>query len=367
MGPRFPRPGMIDDPSSVPESVTPAAVTSQPGLLRFWLGLLLLIAIAAAGYGLWRYSLQLRATIAQQNEQLRQMALGLNGLEVQADRMEQRQADLVAASQRAATEVAEFGSRIDLHDQLVGKLDEQLSGGRARFQMAAVEQLLVLANDRLLLARDLESAIVALDEADQRLSALNDPRLFPVRQALSQERTALRAVPQPDLTGAALTLSSLIARAPRLPLAARIPPHFEPDATQLPAPTSADADAQASPGARLQRTVREALSALFTVRRNTGPSPRLLSAEQETLVVQVLMLKLEGARLALLRGDAVSFRDLCETSARWIDDYFNAQDPGVLAAKAELERLQPLNLAPPLPDITRSLTLLRAQQGPIQQ
>ena len=356
---------MIDDHSSVPESVTPALATPQPGLLRFWLGLLLIIAIAAAGYGLWRYSLQLRATIAQQNEQLRQMALGLNGLEVQADRMEQRQADLVAASQRAATEVAEFGSRIDLHDQLVGKLDEQLSGGRARFQMAAVEQLLVLANDRLLLAQDLESAIVALDEADQRLAALNDPRLFPVRQALSQERAALRAVPQPDLTGAALTLSSLIARAPRLPLAARVPPHFQPDAaaasaTEVPA-------AQATAWARLQVTVREALSSLFTVRRNTGPSPRLLSAEQEALVVQVLMLKLEGARLALLRGDAVSFRDLCETSSRWIDDYFNAQDAGVLAAKAELERLQPLNLAPPLPDITRSLTLLRAQQGPIRQ
>lgn len=354
---------MNDDPS-VPASVSRPAESPQPGLLRFWLGLALLVAIAAGGYGLWRYSLQLRATIAQQNEQLRQMALGLNGLEVQTDRLEQRQADLVAGSQRAATEVAEFGSRIDLHDQLVGKLDEQLSGGRARFQMAAVEQLLVLANDRLLLARDVGTAITALDEADRRLAALNDPRLFPVRQALAQERTALRAVPQPDLTGAALTLSSLISRAPRMPLAARIPTHFDPPPAEVEA-ERLPADAPA--WARLRDSVREALSSLFTVRRNTGPSPRLLDAEQETLIVQVLMLKLEGARLALLRNDAVSFRDLCESAARWIEDYFNEQDPGVLAARAELERLQPLNLAPPLPDITRSLTLLRAQQGPSPQ
>lgn len=357
---------MSDDNSTVPDPSRAAIAERPPGLLRFWFGLLLLVALAAAGYGLWQYSLQLRATVAQQNAQLRQMAQGLNSLEVQSDRLEQRQADLAAASQRAATEVAEFGSRIALHDQLVGKLDEQLSGGRARFQMAAVEQLLVLANDRLLLARDVEAAIVALDEADQRLTALNDPRLFPVRQALAQERTALRAVPLPDLTGAALTLSSLIARAPRLPLAARTPSHFEPAATLEPAaPTEPDATAPV--WQRFRASVGEALAALFTVRRNVGPSPRLLAAEQETLVVHLLMLKLEGARLALLRNDAVSFRDLCESGARWIDEYFDPRDPGVLAAKAELERLQPLKLAPPLPDITRSLTLLRAQQGPVER
>jgi uroporphyrin-3 C-methyltransferase len=36
----------------------------------------------------------------------------------------------------------------------------------------------------------------------------------------------------------------------------------------------------------------------------------------------------------------------------------------VIAAQAELERLRPLQLNAPLPDITRSLTLLRAQMEP---
>ena len=86
----------------------------------------------------------------------------------------------------------------------------------------------------------------------------------------------------------------------------------------------------------------------------------MLSAEQETLVVQVLALKLEGARVALLRGDTTSFRDLCESASHWLDTYFQGDDPGVAAAHAELERLQPLDLSPPLPDISRSLGLLRA-------
>ncbi|HEY0974581.1 MAG TPA: uroporphyrinogen-III C-methyltransferase [Solimonas sp.] len=350
---------MTDDKTPLPASGS-ATEDSEPsrtgGSGRFLFALAFLVAALAAAYGLWRYAQQLRTTIAEQDAQLQQMAQGLNALEVQADRMERRQTDLASAGQRAANRIAEFENRIQAHDEQVGDLSEELSGGRARFQLVAIEQLLVLANDRLLLARDVESALAALDAADARLAQQRDPRLFAVRQALAQERTALRGVPVPDSTGAALTLSSLIARAPRLPLAARVADHFE-----APPAAVAAQDEDRSAAQRFMGSVRQALASLFTVRRNAGPSPRLLSSEQETLIVEILMLKLEGARMALLRGDAVSFRDLCESARQWLTDYFRAQDPGVAAAQGELERLLPLNLAPPLPDIDGSLGLLRAQ------
>nr|WP_240954161.1 uroporphyrinogen-III C-methyltransferase [Solimonas marina] len=247
-----------------------------------------------------------------------------------------------------------MGKRIDAHDQLVGQLREQIAGGRERFQLVSIEQLLLLANDRLQLARDVPAAVSAIDEADSRLAALKEPRLLPVRQALAQEKAALQAVPLPDYQGAALTLSSLIQRAPHLPLLARAPSRFEAVAQRT------DVAADAPWYARAGASIREALSSIFTVRHDTGPSPHLLSAEQETLVVQVLALKLEGARVALLRGDTTSFRDLCESASHWLDTYFQGDDPGVAAAHAELERLQPLDLSPPLPDISRSLGLLRA-------
>lgn len=367
MGRILQRSGMTDDRSPLPDTPLPVDTPARHSPMKSWLGLLLIVALAAAGYGLWHYHQQMRGTLAQQGQQLQQIDNGLRALEAQSGRLEQRQTDLVAANRRAASEIAEFANRIEQHDQMVGKLDEQLSGGRARFQLAAVEQLLVLANDRLLLARDVQAALIALDEADRRLGALNDPRLFPVRQALAQERTALRAVPQPDLTGAALNLSSLIARAPRLPLAANVPAHFDAPEPETLAPDADLGATAASAWTRLRLAVREALGSMFTVRRNAGPSPRLLSGEQETLIVQMLTIRLEGARLALLRNDPVSFRDLCESSARWLDDYFATQDAGVIAAKAELERLQPLELAPPLPDISRSLVLLRTHQEPAPQ
>src|SRR3546814_14664380 len=90
------------------------------------------------------------------------MTRDINALEVQGDRLESRQTDMAGAAQRNANELAQLGSRIDAHDQIVGQLKEELAGGPAHFELAAIEQLLLLANDRLQIARDVPSAVVDL-------------------------------------------------------------------------------------------------------------------------------------------------------------------------------------------------------------
>lgn len=349
---------MSEQAEASPPTSFPAGpgAESPRGVLRWLIGLLLIAALA--GGGAWLYT-RISGIYHAQIAALQSVTRDINALEVQGDRLEARQSDMAGAAQRNANELAELGSRIDAHDQVVGQLKEDLAGGRAHFQLAAIEQLLLLANDRLQLARDVPSAIVAIDEADARLVALKEPRLFPVRQALAREKAALQAVPLPDYAGAALTLSSLIDRAPRLPLRTRAASNFTAAAPEQ-VPVADDARWYQRVGA----SIRAALSSIFTVHRDSGPSPHLLGAEQEALVVQVLALKLEGARVALLRGDTTSFRDLCDSASAWLDTYFQKDDPGVAAAHAELERLQPLELSPPLPDISRSLGLLRAFTRP---
>lgn len=341
-------------PTPVSASVEPDSAPTS-AVVRWLLALVLIAAVA--GGGAWAYA-RISGIYHAQREGLQQMTHDINALEVQGDRLESRQTDMAGAAQRNANELAQLGSRIDAHDQIVGQLKEELAGGRAHFELAAIEQLLLLANDRLQLARDVPAAIVAINEADARLAALKEPRLFPVRQALAKEKAALQAVSLPDYAGAALTLSSLIERAPRLPLMARVPSRYSAVAEHIIVPDDARWYQ------RVGASVREALASIFTVHRDNGPSPRLLAAEQEALVVQVLALKLEGARIALLRDDTTSFRDLCESASNWLDTYFQNDDPSVAAAHAELERLQPLDLSPPLPDISRSIGLLRAFMKP---
>lgn len=337
----------------------PAAVPAPPRRpsrgLRLVRALAALAVLVALGALAWLYWQQYSARIEEQDATIARLSQEVRALTAEAERLDGRQADVSAIGQRNAAQIAAFAQRIDQHEQTMGRLAEDLAGGAPRLQLAGVEQLLLLANDRVQLARDVASAAVALEAADARLARLADPRLFEVRKAIADERAALAAVPVPDRATAALTLSALIARAARLPLAARTPDHYE----APPAPT-VEAGA-GSLGERLAEAVRTALRAMFTVRRTDGPAPRLLSVEAEARVAQVLELKLEGARAAWLLGDTVSFRDLVDSSGAWLREHFRGDDPGVQAALAELERLRPLELQPALPDISRSLVLLRAQ------
>jgi uroporphyrin-3 C-methyltransferase len=99
---------------------------------------------------------------------------------------------------------------------------------------------------------------------------------------------------------------------------------------------------------------------LFTVRRTEQPVARLLPPEQQALLGEVLALRLEAARGALLRADTPAFRDALKSAEAWLDEYYRSDDPGVLAAQADLEKLEALDLDPALPDLSRSLRLLRA-------
>lgn len=355
------RPDMSETPRETlpePSAPLPAAVAPSrraSAALAWLLVVCLLGALGYAGWLLWQARSSTAAALEAQTLTLRQLTAQVGELESDAAQLNTRQSDLARVAQRNGIDVASIQGRLDDSEAVMGSLTEELQGGRTRFQLAGVEHLLLLANDRLLLEHDVASAQQALEIADRRLAELNEPRLFKLREALAAERAALAALPRPDLASAALTLSSLIDRAPRLPLHARVPDHFEahPELGEFPAGLPWYS--------RLRASVTEALKSIFTVRRDDNARAlRLLPADQEAVVYQVLELKLEGARIALLRGNGAAFRDLLRAAGDWLDEYFKPDDPGVIAAQAELERLQPLDLSPPLPDITRSLALLRA-------
>ncbi|MES0873218.1 uroporphyrinogen-III C-methyltransferase [Sinimarinibacterium thermocellulolyticum] len=327
------------------------------GLLVLLVGLAL---VAAVGWEGWR---RIEAMMAERDARIDRLQASVDAGGAQVERLQTRVADQAVAVQRNATQIARFGERLDAQDQAIGLLREELGGGRIRVQLAVVEQLLLLANDRLQVGREVDAAITALEAADTRLAALADPRLFAVREAIARERTALQAVPRADIPGAALVLASLIERAMRFALKAQVPERF------TPVPRAADTD-EVEPTSRGQRAwlaLRRAVSSAFTIRREAGPPPQMLSDEQDALIRQVLALKLEGARAALLRRDAATFRELCRSASAWLGEYFSDGDPAIEAARAELTRLQDLQLDPPLPDISASLVLLRAQLEPAPQ
>lgn len=332
----------------------PPATGRRSGLGLVWFVLLLLLAAAAAGgwfgWQLWQQVTTQQAGAVTEAATVRE---AMTELQRRFERLKRDQADLEFGARRTHTELGLLRERQEAFDEAVARLNDSVTGGRIDLQLAAVEQLLVYANERLQVGRDVEAAARALELADRRLSRLAEPRLFAIREAIAEERSRLAEVPAADTTALALGVSTLINRVERLPLRTHVPSRHG-DEPEAPA-----AEDGASGSRRLLHAVKVALSSVFSLRRTDGPVRPLLTPEAEGLLRAVLTLRLEAARVALLSRDGAAFREALDDSAEWLSAHFDADDNAVAGAQREISRLRRADLSPALPDISGSLQLLR--------
>ena len=117
-------------------------------------------------------------------------------------RLQTLAADLESSRATLARELRglrEVPAQVDELGRSVEELRARTESPQRAWVRAEALYLLELAERRLDLERDVPTAIVAMESADARLAALNDPALREVRAALGAEIAALRAVPLPDL------------------------------------------------------------------------------------------------------------------------------------------------------------------------
>ena len=325
-------------------------------LILLWLMVLLLsAAIAAGGWYGWQQLQRVEQLRAESVQQLSTLQQQLAEQRAQLDEQARSVADAVQAGRQLDLKLGGLEDRQQATNELIGELGQSVQGGRVEMQLAGIEQLLLLASERLQLAADIDGALLALKSADRRLARLADPRLFPVREAIARDRGSLVGLHRPDIASMSLSLGSLIRRAEGLPLDARTPTRFDTG------PVAGDA-AGDDPRwyLRAWASVSEALRSMYAVRRETREVRRLLPPEAQALTVELLRLKLEGARVALLRGDAVSYVEMLDAADSWLASQFQADAAAVIAARGEIDRLRGEPLVQVLPDISSGLATLRA-------
>ena len=178
--------------------------------------------------------------------------------------------------------------------------------------------LIELAQRRLTLDRDVETAIVALESADARLASLRDPGVAPVRQQIARKLQALRAVRQPDTTGILARLASAEEQAARLPVKGIL-------ATERRTTDRIDA-ARRHVRARLGHGAQHAGE---SDRRAQGrrPGGSIVTAEEAQVRRQHLQLLLFSARAAVERHDDDRYRTALAGARQWLGDFFDLSSP----------------------------------------
>ena len=211
-----------------------------------------------------------------------------------------------------------------------------------------------LAGQRLLVARDVDAALSLLGQADELLRDTGEPRFESARLAIARDRAALAAVPSVDQVGLYARLSAIIDQVDQLQL--EFGKH-ETKNTPGTVPERAWWD-QASAG---WRAALAALSNHLIIRRRSDEIAQLMTPEWAALARQNARMLLEQAQIAMLSANQELFEQSLGRSTEFVT-LFVEQDPERVTSLVEgIESLRGEDIAPALPNLTDTRSLLESQ------
>lgn len=339
-------------PSPTPPSARP--VRLWPLWLISLIALVAAIVVAGFAWRQWQVNQTLRSDIQQLDQQSRDMTQQLsqgNGQVAQRlQHLQEQQDDQATTLSRHTREI----------DHNANALLQAGHRSRTDWLLAEAEYLLRIANQRLQIESDYRGALKILQTADQVLKESDDPGVFPVRKALAQEIMALRGVQDVDRTGLYLQLEAAIQTVDNLTDQALLKPS---STSNQPSASNASTASTEAKGklAQLSQEIRQALSRVIVIRRLDKPVKPLLSPEASAYARLNLRLLLEQSELALLRGNPQLYQKTLKDARQSLDTWYDDSEAPVRALKTTLSDLAKRNINPKLPDISESLTLLKAR------
>jgi uroporphyrin-3 C-methyltransferase len=266
--------------------------------------------------------------------------------------MRQQMAERLANAEQAQTQLR------SVVDESRQQLQQAVARNRLDWAVTELDHLLARANQQAQLERNFPRAVLTLRTAEQRIQALDDSALLPVREAVQGEIAALEGLSLPDVSGLALALARLANDASSLPLAS--------DRQGTATPTSGAGTAAEQAAMTAWDMVRgfataawDRLRGVVVVRQDGEVAAPLLPPEQAYFLQQNLRLEVESARVALLRGDDGAFHASLENAIAWVNRYHDTKAAQTETFLAELTRINGTKLDISAPDTSRSLRALR--------
>ena len=257
------------------------------------------------------------------------------------------------------------------------QLYQDLAKNRDDWALAEIEQVLSTASQQLQLAGNIRGALIALQNADARLSRADRPQFIAIRRAIAKDIDNLKSLPNVDLTGIALRLDTLVGEIDSMPLLSDEKPAVlaPPPKTRLAAaPASGAAGSVAAVaqdwrGAWLEYWHRwtsdlwHDIRDLVRVRTVSSPEALLLSPGEAFFARENLKLRLLTARLALLsRNDAAFRSDLIEAD-RALARYFDTRARQTQAGREQVRQVQESVLNIEMPALSHSLNAVRQSRS----
>ncbi len=412
-----PAPASVDqDTGNNPAPATPVtrSAGSNKSAMVAWFALVLgVVAMGTGGYVWYQGEVDSKLNAGQQearlNQQLdQQLSQVEQRIGQRIDRVLQAQTDQYADISAGVNELADSLARADTDmreqirdirgeivnqgdsirertqveiDLLSGRIEalrSQLDSDLDRWVVEEVEQLVLIAWQRLQFTGETDLAKQALQLADQRLKLLPGADVSEVRRLLSSDIAALDSIVPVDVPGLLNDLSVLFEQVDTLPLAGDIVLDASVDSDEdregvgvdEPQPQGADSQENVEGSMALERYLKpvidagaallETLGDLVQIEKNGNPVKPVISAQIREMTYQRTRLILESAQVALVRQDSGLYNHRIDAAREWVVQNFNRD---AVVTRDWLEKLNQTGASyqdSRIPDISTTLSAVRA-------
>ena len=362
--------------SSVTENKanTDGSTKSGAGLIVSFGMLISILALVVAGYAAYLIY-ESSSELKEARTSVRSLEIELANLKRTSDQkieqlsvvLEQTTASISQIREAENTAIADLGASFEvateqLRTELRAELNEGLGTSGEDWLLAEVEYLIRLANQRVLMERDVSGALSLLSSADEIVEQTSGIAAYELRESLAYDIANLKAVSDLDTDGIFLSLSAMVSQVPEL---RRKQPELSPP-TQIQVENGEAQNYYQQFLSLVNNIFGRVLNSVDYRRDGVAITP-LLPPKEEYYLRQNLILKFEMAQLALLRNDQPVYQTSLSEAKLWIVKHFVETDPRTIALIIALDQLVEVEVDRSLPNISGSLRAVRGLLNTLHQ
>lgn len=330
----------------------PKRSRSTGGTAVLWLALLIAVGAAGAGGYILEHKLQ---KLSQRNDALNAQMIELRATAGQSSQLAQQTDNRIAAlsAKLADAQTAQ---------QALQQQYQDLARNRDSWLIEEVGQMVAGASQQLQLTGNTQLALIALQNADQRLASAQSPQALVVRKALAADIERLKAAPVLDLSGLAIKLDDAIGRIDALPLAgeAHVALQAPPAAVVKTAPGESNLRIWWN---NLLASAGQELKGLVQVRRIDNADAMLAAPEQGRFLRENLKLRLLSARLSLLSRNQSAMKSDLHAAQAELARYFDGASADTKTVEDLLRQVDAAPLTVTVPNLSASLNAVQQFQS----
>jgi len=345
---------LVDDQAESDEVMTDRKDRPQAARSNGWFAIILsVIATVAVGAGGWLGWNELQS-ITRATQSVEASIQALNSKITQLENLEETTRTLDKQIQKLNSDVGRADARnqsvIDRVEMVAEQIAKAQVDTRSSYVLAEAEYLLKLADQRLLVEKNPETAVNLMRTAQALLGQLQDGRLLSVRERLAQDLQSLAAIQTIDILGIQAELLALDSVLDDLQLPVRrLAPETESEAA-----------------VDVQKWLGD-LSEFIRIREVNAPITPLVSASDAGRAREVLRLSLEQIKVALIREDQVLFDSGLAQAKRLSTHFFDVTEGAGLKVMTVLSSLEGIQIAREIPDAAQGLRALKAYRDALTQ